>query len=242
MKIHSNRQTAYEFNSHSSELIPSVKDHGWASPINRMIDQRYAFLNLTYDNKGFLFRGMNAGVFNAILNKQFWYNAKDENDNDLEQELGVIFVSQDLSDALTASRLWEDKSDACILVIRASLFHQELLKKQVAMMATAEPGVVFKYPLFTSPLLLADVDYLILHPGYQKHLEKYCFDKTEYKKLSDELDRLHSINKILIAEEDPNINNNDRTRFETGINKLFDSYNILSAKVIECDIKPVRQN
>lgn len=238
MKKHSNKQTAYEFNSHASELNSSIKDHGWASPINRMIDQRYAFLNLSYANQGYLFRGMSSGIFNAILEKQFWHSPLDN--EGLEQELDIVFASQDVSDALTVTRLWEGSYDKCILVIKASLFNEELLKKRAAIMATAEPGVIFKYPFFTSPISIDDVDYIIFHPEYLKQLDKYFADEIKCRKLKLELERLYSKNKIIMPESlEAELNN--RKGFENSIHSLFNKHCISAAKVIESGIKPLRR-
>ena len=38
-----------------------------------MINQRYAFLAMQFEDNGFLFRGMSSGLFDALLDGKFWH-------------------------------------------------------------------------------------------------------------------------------------------------------------------------
>lgn len=156
-------QTAYQHtNAPSLFSTDEVNDHGWTNTINRMIDQRYAFLAVKYENSGYLFRGMSSGFFDALLNDKFWHYAGDERSTHFEKELDVLLLSQDFSDALGVAKLWEQKLDVCIIVFQSEIFNQALSAKKAAMLATAEPGVVFKYPFLVHPLTLDDIAYLIV--------------------------------------------------------------------------------
>ena len=172
----SGRQTAYPYNAVAPSGCRAVHAPGWPPAIRRMLEQRYAFLPLQYDGTGYLFRGMRRGLGAALLNDRFWHFAADTAVDTavgrLEQELDVLFCSQDLSDALSVARLWEDAADAAILVFRSALFNAALRRQQAAMMATAEPGVIFKYPLLTFPLTARDIACLIVTPAFSASLDQ----------------------------------------------------------------------
>ena len=168
----SGRQTAYPYNAVAPSGRRAVHAPGWPPAIRRMLEQHYAFLPLQYDGTGYLFRGMRRGLGAALLNDRFWHFAADTALGRLEQELDVLFCSQDLSDALGVARLWEDAADAAILVFRSALFNAALRRQQAAMMATAEPGVIFKYPLLTLPLTARDIACFIVTPACSVGLDQ----------------------------------------------------------------------
>lgn len=235
----SNTQTAYEHNAHSSVSNTEVKDHGWSNAINQMIDQRYAFLDLQYHETGYLFRGMSTGLFDALLEQQFWHYAGDDRGSHFEKELNVILVSQDFSDALTVSKLWENNSDACIIIFKSNIFNNALAEKNAAMMATAEPGVVFKYPFLCQPLLLSEIEYIVVSAELLASLS----NKSEQRKI-DQADKVLSIfhqfrleNKII--EIDMSVVSFERTAVEKEILKSLSKLKIEGAKTIKSPLKPV---
>lgn len=247
MKEKPNSQTAYQHNAHSlSSSEIEVNDHGWVKAINRMIDQRYAFLALKYETNGYLFRGMSSGLFSALLDKQFWHYSGEESGSHFEKELDVLLVSQDFSDALTVSKLWEQKLDACILVLRSEIFNQALAEKKAAMMATAEPGVVFKYPFLTQPLTLDDVEHIIVSVDLldviqnKKNADVFNeMDEPAFSQLSLLITEMHDTGRLLITEgtkEDCK-----RSNLEQVLIKNLSKRNIAGAKAINSDIKPKRK-
>lgn len=172
MRDHSGRQTAYQYDAAGPSGRRPVRAPGWSPAIGRMLEQGYAFLPLQYDQTGYLFRGMRRGLRWALLNNRFWHFDTEAGAGRLEQGLDVLFCSQDLSDALGVARLREDSADAVILVFRSALFNAALKRKQAAMMATAEPGLIFKYPLLTFPLTVRDMACLIVTPAFSASLDK----------------------------------------------------------------------
>lgn len=230
MKKKSNSQTAYQDNAPSSFADRVSNDHGWADTINRMIEQRYAFLALKYESNGYLFRGMSSGLFNALLENQFWHYSGDESGSHFEQELDVLLVSQDFSDALTVSKLWEQKEDACILVFRSEMFNQALAEKKAAMMATAEPGVVFKYPFLTQPLILDDIEYLIISSN--------LLNTVRDKKVSDIFNKMDDAGKLLISDGEGNGN---RSYLEETLIGDLSKRGVSGAKAINSSVKPKRK-
>lgn len=235
-----NSQTAYEHNSHGSVSEAPVKNHGWSCAINRMIDQRYAFLGLQYKEDGYLFRGMSMGLSDAVSNNQFWHCAGDEHGNSLEQELDVLFVSQDLSDALTVSRLWETQWDACIVIFKSNIFNNALINKNAAMMATAEPGVIFKYPFLCQALSLSDIENIIVSTQFLAKLSDENvlrkFDKAEHARFLSNFNQLQNENKII--QVDIKLLGFERTAVEKEILRTLSKMKIEGAKTIKSDLKP----
>lgn len=235
-----NSQTAYEHNAHGSVSDAQVKNHGWSSAINRMIDQRYAFLGLQYEEDGYLFRGMSAGLLDAVANNQLWHYVGDDRGNHLEQELDVLFVSQDFSDALTVARLWEAQWDACIVIFKSNIFNNALINKNAAMMATAEPGVIFKYPFLCQAVSLSDIENIIVSTelltklSSDDVLEK--LNKTEKDQLLSSFNQLESENKII--QVDIKSLGFERSVVEKEILRTLSKMKIEGAKTIKSDLKP----
>jgi hypothetical protein len=232
-------QTAYEHNAHSSSSIGESNDHGWANAINRMIDQRYAFLALEYEDEGYLFRGMSAGLFEALLNNQFWHYSGNDSGSIFEKDLDVLLLSQDFSDALTVSKLWEQKSGACIIVFRSEIFNQALKEKRAAMMATAEPGVVFKYPFLTSSLTLEDIECLIVSNDLLEGSEFSEIDESSLEKLTRLISELSASGKLITVENTEE--NHKRSILEKTLMTSLLEREIIGAKAVNSDIKPVHK-
>lgn len=228
-----NSQTAYENNAHSSTYASTTKNHGWSDAINRMIEQRYAFLGLQYEQEGFLFRGMSTGLSEALIENKFWHYHGDDRGNLFEKDLDVILLSQDFSDAFTVSKFWEKKEDACILTFKSRIFNEALAKKNAAMMATAEPGVVFKYPFLCHPLTLDDIDYLIVASNY---LERFKNDKN-FKKLESIINKLQASKKLIQVRASTECS--DRSIMEKMIVEVLSDKGIKGARPVKSEEKPI---
>lgn len=226
MQDDSGRQTAYPYDSAAPSGRRPVHAPGWPPVIGRMLEQGYAFLPLQYDQTGYLFRGMRRGLRAALLNNRFWHFATEAGAGRLEQGLDVLFCSQDLSDALGVARLREDSADAVILVFRSALFNAALKRKQAAMMATAEPGLIFKYPLLTFPLTVRDMACLIVTPAFSASL-----DKTGRAAL----DRLAATDRLIVCAPAAL---ESRRRLQAAILVEFERRAIYPAKPRAASLKP----
>jgi hypothetical protein len=243
MKEQPNSQTAYQHNAHSISSDSEGNDHGWADAINRMIDQRYAFLAMEYENNGYLFRGMSSGLLNALLKNKFWHYSGEERGAHLERELDVLFLSQDFSDALTVSKLWEQKSDACIIVFKSEIFNLALNEKKAAMMATAEPGVVFKYPFLSQPLTLDDIEYLIVSTELLHTLQDSDksgalngFKEPDSNQLALLISDSYETGKLFALEQSEE--NYHRSSLEKALMKCLLNRDVSGAKAISSNFKP----
>jgi len=250
MKHSNSSQTAYQHtNAPSASSTDEVHDHGWADAINRMIDQRYAFLALEYENNGYLFRGMSSGFIDALLENKFWHYSADDRGSNFEKELDILLMSQDFSDALTVSKLWEQKLDACILVFQSEVFNQALSEKNAAMMATAEPGVVFKYPFLVQPLSLDDIEYLIVSTdlldaiGRQKKLSSFSdLRDSEFTRLTKLLSDLHASDKLITSESTKETDPRQRSSLEKGLMSALLKRGVVGSTTINTNLKPIRQS
>lgn len=244
MKKQNDKQTAYLHNAASS-FFSNTFDHGWTDAINRMIDQRYAFLGLQYENKGNLFRGMSSGLFESLLSNNFWHYAAQDSCSVLEKNLDVLFLSQDFSDAYTQSKIWEQKVDACIVILESDLFNNALKKKQAAVMATAEPGMVFKYPFISHPLNMDEIQLLIV----SKNILKITSDKATindldisergFIKLKKIISALDSSGKLIYVN--PKQESFERSHLEGFILQKLIENHIFGAKTVKSNLKPRRK-
>ena len=109
-----------------------------------------------------LFRGINGGL-DAELSRGYWSLSADHSPQGaLERELGVYLLSHELSDALTIARFWEDRPDAALYVFASEQYWHRAQQRKAAMLAFAEPGVVFKYPFLAEPLPVANIEAIIV--------------------------------------------------------------------------------
>jgi hypothetical protein len=129
----------------------------------RLVERDYAFLPVGYAAPGWLFRGIDHGLAAVLAGAAPGMNAGDHALAALEREAGVLFVSQDVSDALSVTRLWQAPRDAAILAIPASVFAQAHAAGRAAVLGFADPGVVFRYPAFVAPLATTAVSHLFVH-------------------------------------------------------------------------------
>ena len=149
------RQTAYRYDAQPS-IEDASRTSGWGEHIDTLLRQGYRFLDATYDPGGALFRGMSSGAATAIHAGKFGYFSDSTPQCALETHLGVLFCSQDLSDAVTVSRIWE-ASDSAVLVFSSDVFVRQWAVRQAAVMAFAEAGIIFRYPFVLQPLALSDL-------------------------------------------------------------------------------------
>ena len=156
------RQTVYAYDARALSTRRSI-DTGWAQEIGRLIEQGYGFLDATYAPGGVLFRGMSRGVESAIEAGACGHFTHSATQRELEQDIGVFFCSQDLSDALTISRVWEN-DDSAVVVFPSDLFIHEWVARRAPVMAFAEAGIVFRYPFLLRPLGLDELTLLIRAP------------------------------------------------------------------------------
>lgn len=164
--------TAYASNTRFRSQECNIEDSSWAPEIMALLQQDYSFIGFQYSEPGVLFRGMSSGLINSVAEGEFGLYCDNNPHSELEQMLQVHFISHELSDAITTSRIWDKGNDMGVLVLSSKLFNQAYLNKQAAMMAFSEPGFVFKYPFFVRPVLFADIEYLFVNQATYKQMQE----------------------------------------------------------------------
>lgn len=243
MPSNNSSQTAYQYNSTNLKSRVEVSNHGWSTPINELLEQRFAFLPLRYEDEHYLFRGMSKGLLRALIDNQFWHFDDSCSVSNFEQDLDILCVSQDFSDAYTYSKLWGLSPDACILVTRASLFNRELDDRQAAILGMAEPGMVFRYPFFTRPLTLDDIALIIASPlllaaiktDCLREIDDRCQDEQHFH-IDRVVQQMLDDNKLLVCPEIY-----QRRELEHNLSSLLAERAFRGANTVSCELVPQKQ-
>lgn len=161
---------AYDGRAPGWQAASATGAGSWHPRLSRLAGAGYIFLHQCYAPGGTLFRGMGAGLIEALAAAAFWHFHSDRPLARLECDLDVIFCSEHAGDALAAARPWESASgDAGLLLFSSDRFVQRYHERAAAMLALADPGMVFKYPLLAEPLAWGDLDCVLISPqGLQR--------------------------------------------------------------------------
>lgn len=136
--------------------------HSWARPVRELLQHGYSFLPERYSNGGYLFRGMRSGARQAIVEQVFGHATGVEEMDCVERAMEVYFLTHEISDAISASALYNtNNNDNAILVIRSDYFNRQLQAYCAAVLAIGDAGVVFRYPFVTMPISMENVDFII---------------------------------------------------------------------------------
>lgn len=236
-------QTAYQYNSTSHEVQTVAANYGWSAAINRLLAQNFAFLPLCYEDDAYLFRGMSCGLLKALLDNYFWHFNESLHVSRFEQELDILCVSQDFSDSYTYSQLWGHNPDACIVITRASTFNKQLHSRNAAILGMAEPGVVFRYPFFTQPLTLQDIELIVVSPLLLAAIKARCLHEVDERCRAEQHAHLDKVvqkmlddNRLLVCPEIY-----QRQDLEHSLAQLLEERSIQGAKPVASELIPRKQ-
>lgn len=156
---------AYETDGRTQWQVLQQSETDWHQTFNNLLDKGHIFMGQTYSDTGMLFRGMPAGLAEAMEQDGFWHCQHENPLCQLERELDVIFCSEVARDALAVARPWQDKArDAVILIFSSKIFVERWQARNAAMLGFADVGMVFKYPCLAAPLDWSDLHGIVLHP------------------------------------------------------------------------------
>lgn len=133
----------------------------WAPAITRLLAAGYSFLGNSYTEDGFLFRGMETGVMNAITNGSFGHFDGSREESGVERIMDICFFTREIRDALTVADMRNNRN-GCILVLSARHFNRALSERRAAVMAIGDSGMVFGYPFLADSVLLDEIDALVI--------------------------------------------------------------------------------
>lgn len=160
----------------SRNIVRQYNDSEWHPRLFALANAGYIFLPQSYAPGGVLFRGMSNGLLESLAVASFWHFSSSRPLARLEQELDVIFCSEHAGDALAAAWPWESASaDAGLLLFSSSCFTRRYHARMAAILALADPGMVFKYPLMTEPLHWGDVDAILINPSVMQRCQALIY-------------------------------------------------------------------
>lgn len=143
---------------------PAFTTGSWAAPIDRLLAAGYSFQGCRYNDRGHLFRGMESGLSEALANGRFSHFHGHHEMAAVEQAMGILFLTHEVSDAVTAAGLRQSHPDSALIVLRSELFNHELDARRAAVLAIGDGGIVFRYPFLTRSLADADIAHILV-PG-----------------------------------------------------------------------------
>ena len=155
----------------------------WTEVIDHLMAAGYDFKPEQFNGDGYLFRGMSCGFLKAFQQQKFEHYSSSAETNRAEQILQIYFVTHNLSDAVTASSLYDNHQDNVVLVFKSSLFNLSLQLGEAAVLNVGDMGVIFRYPFLTQHLALADVDYIIVNESIIEQV-KTCLPEFSHRILS----------------------------------------------------------
>ena len=161
------RTTAYAWNNRPGTDVVPREQSEWCARIESLLCQDYTFLGIYYEPDAFLFRGMASAVGDVLSGGCVGHFDSEHALSLLERQLGVYFVSHEISDAIATARPWERRHDWAIVVLPSARFTAEWKQRRAAVMGFAEPGVVFRYPILTEPVPISDIAAMIVSPAAQ---------------------------------------------------------------------------
>lgn len=199
------------------KTIPRTAGH-WSVPVQDLLESGYSFLPIQYSD-GYLFRGIRAGLGNAIEKNRFEHIPVEDEISRVERAMSVYFLTHEISDAISVSAIHNPGiEDNGILVFNSFYFNSKLQQKKAAVLAIGDAGMVFRYPLFTEPLTMDDIDYVITISG---------------KKGTPALDKLHiPDNKQLIIPA------GNRQQLGKAITEKFRQLGMTAARPVSSNLYP----
>lgn len=155
----------------------------WVEVIDHLMAAGYDFKPEQFSEDSYLFRGMSSGILEALQKQKFEHYSGSAETNRAEQIMQIYFVTHDLSDAITASNLYDIHQDNAVLVFKSSHFNQSLHNGEAAVLNVGDMGVIFRYPFLTQCLTFSDIDYIIVNETIVDQV-KACVPKLAHCILS----------------------------------------------------------
>lgn len=191
----------------------------WSPPITRLLVAGYSFLPTRYTEDGFLFRGMETGVSDAIAKGYLGHFNGSREECHVEQIMDVCFLTHEIRDALTVSDPG-NHGNGGILVLSAAYFNRAVMERSAAVMAIGDSGMVFRYPFLTGKIALADINALVV---------------TE--SLAEKIKAIRPAIKAQLLIFNPETDNNENTLLQ-----LLSAHGIVPAEILPGTIKPRRDD
>lgn len=162
---------SFLYRPHRPNFDRHYRSQQWHQTIDHLIAAGYDFRPECFANTGCLFRGLSSGLLSALNRQEFGHYENDSETNTAEQIMQVFFVTHELSDAVSAARL-HDERDNAIVVFNATVFNDALKKGNAAILNIGDLGLLFRYPFLTQPLKLSDISKIVTNGPTAEQIEQ----------------------------------------------------------------------
>lgn len=160
--------TAYAHNTRASR--PMRDRPAGASTRARLEAADHVVANVGFTGEGVLYRGIVPFTTLGIVSGELTPNGRSHSLCVLENELGVLLVSNELSDAVTVARPFVAGRDAAIAIIPAGAFAWRAAAGEAGVLSFAEPGVVFRYPFLAQSVQFSELVSVFVHRAFLTRL------------------------------------------------------------------------
>lgn len=188
--VESPQTTAYPFNTRAAAPAPGAASPDRATAA-RLRAADYLLSAAQFEADGVLYRGLVPLTPRTLADGEFPFNGPAHSLCALDRELGVLLVSNELSDAVTVARPYLATRDAAVAVLPAASFAWRAAAGEAGVLAFAEPGVVFRYPFLAPPVTLAECLCLIVHQA--------CLARLRVRRRFRDLAVFHAAGVSLVA-------------------------------------------
>ena len=161
--------TAYPFNTRAARPAPQAPT-AVASTAARLRAADHVLSDVRFRNEGVLFRGIVPLTPRMLADGELAFNGPAHSLCALDQDLNVLLVSNEFSDAVTVARPYLATRDAAVAVVPVSAFSWRADAGEAGVLSFAEPGVVFRYPFLARPVTFAECACLFVHEAFLARL------------------------------------------------------------------------
>lgn len=132
--------------------------------------------------------------------------------------MNIFFLTHEISDALTVSKLFDGRFDGGIIALRSTVFNDFLQRGEAAVLGIGDAGIVFSYPLLTRSIPESDVEYVFVN-------STFIPESTLAACASDKL---------------VTVSGRTRRAVENDLNEKMQKLGIYAASPVRCETYPAR--
>ncbi len=146
----------------------------WDEPIKRMLRKGYKFLKQKVKNNAFMYRGIQSGVIEGLINGEFDFQSSSTPSTEKdasEKTLGVYYFSHSIGETIIFHTMTaENISNSGALVLKKGLFNNLINKGQAAIHVNRDG--LYRFPMMTRKPRLDDIAYIIVPPQLKEYLDR----------------------------------------------------------------------
>ncbi len=140
-----------------------LKSGVWHRKIDHLMAAGYGFKAEQFSSAAYLCRGMSNGFRHALEKGVFAHFNDNAQTNIAEQIMEIFFVTHQLSDAVSASKIHTGLGDNGIILFNSNLFNLAIEEGAAAIMEIGDMGVIFRYPFLSTAIKLEQITAIFTH-------------------------------------------------------------------------------